>query len=391
LTFSDDLGKLAHQSGMSRAPRCKSDKAVVAVEQNLSSSSNGVTFQFMQFASKAIFIGLLFCGQICRSEETNAVPPMPGRADDTNAQDTLRAYLVLQEQLHQTRLAIEQNRMEAREAASQNAEALAQRLQMIEKALSAQRARELDAMQSSNRVMLTVAGTFAAVGFIAMLLMAYFQWRTVHGLAGLSATLPSSRTLSGGPPVAALGSVDAHLVDVGPAAQSNVRLLGSLEQLEKRIYELEHTSHPTLKEGVTVGEKLAPNENGEPAAGANRPGQKKLPESSGAGEASRVTLLLGKGQSMLNLDNAEAALKCFEEAVELEPNNADALIKQGTALERLQRFEEAVDCYDRAITVDGSMTIAYLHKGGLYNRMERFNEALECYEQALRSQEKRHA
>ena len=316
---------------------------------------------------------------------------MPGRTDDTNAQETLRAYLVLQEQLHQTRLAIEQNRMEAREAASQNAEALAQRLQMIEKALSAQRARELDAMQSSNRVMLTVAGTFAAVGFIAMLLMAYFQWRTVHGLAGLSATLPSSRTLSGGPPVAALGSVDAHLVDVGPAAQSNVRLLGSLEQLEKRIYELEHTSHPTLKEGVTVGEKLAPNENGEPAAGANRPGQKKLPESSGAGEASRVTLLLGKGQSMLNLDNAEAALKCFEEAVELEPNNADALIKQGTALERLQRFEEAVDCYDRAIAADGSMTIAYLHKGGLFNRMERFNEALECYEQALRSQEKRHA
>jgi tetratricopeptide (TPR) repeat protein len=105
----------------------------------------------------------------------------------------------------------------------------------------------------------------------------------------------------------------------------------------------------------------------------------------------RVDLLLGKGQSMLNLDDAKAAIACFEEVLAIDPNNAEAWVRKGSALERLQQLNEAAECYDRAIAVNDSMTIAYLHKGGLFNRMERFNEALECYEKALRTQEKRHA
>src|SRR5213075_665631 len=136
----------------------------------------------------------------------------------------------------------------------------------------------------------------------------------------------------------------------GPAAQSNLRLIGSLEQLEKRIYELEHTSHPPLKEGAN--EKTPPSENGQPNMVPNDMASRNPPEGDGSGEANRVTLLLGKGQSMLSLDNAEAALKCFEEALGLDPNNAEALIKKGTALERLQRLDEAIECYDHAIAAD---------------------------------------
>jgi tetratricopeptide (TPR) repeat protein len=110
-----------------------------------------------------------------------------------------------------------------------------------------------------------------------------------------------------------------------------------------------------------------------------------------AEEAERVSLLLGKGQSMLNLDDAQAAAECFEQALRIDPSNAEAWVRKGTALERLQQLNEAVECYDRAIASDGSLTIAYLHKGGLFNRMERYNEALECYEKALRTQEKRRA
>jgi len=88
-------------------------------------------------------------------------------------------------------------------------------------------------------------------------------------------------------------------------------------------------------------------------------------------------------------DNAEEALVCFDEALAVEPNNAEALVKKGTALERLRKLNEAIECYDRAIAADNSMTIAYLYKGGLFNRMERFGEALECYEMALKTQEDR--
>ncbi len=312
----------------------------------------------------------------------------PATASETNSQETLRAYLQLQEQLHLTQLAIEQNRKEARETAAQNSDLLAGRLQTIEKALESQRARELESMQSSNRTLLLVAGTFATVGFIAMLLMSFFQWRTVNRLAEIAAALPAS-LLGAAPSRAAIGAGESHLVTVSPAEQSSVRLLGALEQLEKRIYELEHTNRTPLNEGPAAGNggkdsASVPSENG----GSGLASRETVADSSSP-DRDRITLLLGKGQSMLSLDDAQGAVACFDEVLTINPNNPEALVRKGAALERLQQLNEAVECYDRAISADNSLTIAYLHKGGLFNRMERFTEALECYEKALRTQEKR--
>jgi tetratricopeptide (TPR) repeat protein len=102
----------------------------------------------------------------------------------------------------------------------------------------------------------------------------------------------------------------------------------------------------------------------------------------------RVSVILGKGQTLLNLGQAENALVCFDEVLELEPEHAEALVKKGTALERLRRWDEALQCYDHAIASDSGMTLAYLYKGGVFNQLERFSEALECYEQALRTQQR---
>jgi tetratricopeptide (TPR) repeat protein len=264
----------------------------------------------------------------------------------------------------------------------QNAELLTGRLQTIEAALESQRTRELEAMQGSNRSMLLAAGSFAGVGLIAVLVMSFFQNRTVNRLAEISAALPASLALAQVPTRNALGPGERVLVTDGRAEQSSSRLLGALENLEKRIYELEHTTRRTpLEEGKPIGnagssESLNPTENGGSGLGA---------------EPDRVSVLMGKGQSMLNLADPQSAASCFDEVLALDPNNADAWVRKGIALEQLQNQNEAVECYDRAIAADGSLTIAYLHKGGLFNRMERFNEALECYERALQTQEKRHA
>ena len=299
-----------------------------------------------------------------------------GRTDETNAQETLRAYLQLQEQLHATELAIERNRKEADAAAAEIAKAFGARLQGIEQALVLQRAQELEAMQSSNRVMLIVAGLFAALGLLAMMFMAYFQWRTINRLAEISAALPVTHALGSGPSFAALGAGESHVVAVGPAEHSNQRLLGALERLEQRICHLEHTTPPPLHEGGSpeqTANAAAPRPNGATAAP----------------EAAHITVLLGKGQSLLNLDQAEEALACFDQILALDPNHSEALVRKGAALERLRKLDEAIACYDRAIAADSSLTVAYLYKGGLFNRMERFGEALECYEQALRTQESR--
>ena len=161
-------------------------------------------------------LGLGDCAVRGDEVDTNAAP---ASTNEASSQEILRAYLQLQEQLHLTQLAIEQNRQEARETAAQTSEALAGRLHVIENALEAQRTRELEAMQSSNREILLVAGTFAAVGFLAMLLMAFFQWRTVTRLADISAALPGSFALAAPPNRPALGPGESHAVTIGPAEQ----------------------------------------------------------------------------------------------------------------------------------------------------------------------------
>lgn len=298
--------------------------------------------------------------------------PPAASPDSASVQDMLRAWLQLQEQLHTAQLAIERNRQENEAAATRMAETLASRLQGIEQSLSAQRTRELESIQSSNRTLVIVAGAFAGIGFVAMILTAYFQWRAFNRLAVFATPMHAGHFLESGRAVGTLGSAEHHMVSVDPVDQSNTRLLGAIDRLEKRILELEQTARPSPNGH--------PDANGDPA---------NEPENAETTGPANWKSLLGKGQSLLNLDQAEEALACFDSVLAADPQNAEALVKKGTALERLRRINEAIDCYDRAIAADDSLTIAYLCKGGLCNRLERFSEALDCYERALRTQEKR--
>lgn len=336
-----------------------------------------------------------------------------GKVDEAVSPET-RNFLQLQEQLRATQLALERNRRESIESAIQTTEALATsmkastelsgRMKVMEDSLSTQRSRELDLMQSSNRTMLIVAGAFASVGFVALFMMGYFQWRTINRLAEISAILPpAGLPLAGHRPRAALIAGESVVSAPAPAKGDNLDLLQTIAQLEKRIYELEHsTAHAANGHAEPLEDSTANTEivqDADPEAQVTGNGIGEHPETpdvavkarAGSAEADRLTVLLGKGQSLLNADKAEEALACFEEVLSLDAAHPEALVKKGAALERLRRLNEAIECYDRAIEVDGTMTIAYLYKGGLCNRMERFNEALQCYEQALRTQEKRAA
>jgi tetratricopeptide (TPR) repeat protein len=302
-------------------------------------------------------------------------------ADDTNSVE-LRTYLQLQEQLHATQLAVERTRSEAEQTSTQNMEALAGRLKTIEDSLATRRSKELDAMQSSNRAMLIVAGCFAGMGFVAMLLMGYFQWRTVNRLAELSAVLPSAAGASNGRRALAIGMGESALITTGPPERPSAELLETIQRLEKRVRELEVIDTHSSSNGSTP-------HGSEPATVSGTNGDTAHRESAPAREVSHLDSLIGKGQSLLNMDKAEEALAMFDEALAVVPEDPETLIKKGIALEKLRKLNEAIECYDRAIAADSSLTIAYLHKGGLFNRMERFNEALECYEKALHTQEKR--
>jgi tetratricopeptide (TPR) repeat protein len=282
--------------------------------------------------------------------------------------------LQLQEQLHQTLLTIEQSRKDSeaasKQSAKENADMIANRLKLIDQALTRQREQETETARNSSRFALTVAGLLGGVGLIVMLLTAWFLMRTARQFSDLTA-LATQPSIGPRPLAGLLSDSQLSLRGSGTIEASGGRLLSALERLEKRIYEIEHAA-------------LVPQNPPDAGNGDQKAANGHLD----AATAAQVALLLGKAQSLLHLDKPEEALVCFDEALALDRNNTEALVKKGAALEKLKRLEDAVVCYDSALAVDDSMTLAYLYKGGVFNQLERFSEALQCYEKALRTQQK---
>ena len=275
--------------------------------------------------------------------DTNEWANPPG----VTREEVANNYLHIQEQIHESQLAIEQKQQMALEAAKSNADALSARLQSLEDSVAKQRVSEADAARRTQQSTLFLAGAFGLAGLGIMLLMVYFQWRAFTQLAQISAQ--QHNTIANGNTVHQLAAPGRATVET-----ANAQLLNVVDRLEKRINELEN-------------------------------GQKMLPEI----VTSKTPDLLAEGQKYLDGNAPLKALECIDKFLAAHPERAEALVKRAGALEKLGREDEALTCYNRAITADGSLVIAHLHKGGLLNRLRRYDEALNCYEQALLAQEKK--
>ena len=256
-------------------------------------------------------------------------------------------------------------------AAARDAVALETAFDRVQQVMSDQRARDLEALQSSHRLTFVVVGVFAGVAFLGLLFFCVYLVRTMNRRTELALARPPNWPMTGEYGGATFDAEDTALMTVNPAVQSSRRFLGAIDRLEKRIQELEAAAAVTPFAGVEIPVPAA-----EPA-----------PDPQLAQRVMRAALLVGKGQTLLNLERYDEAQACLDEAIAADPNNAEAFVKKGTILERLGKIDEAIDQYDRAITLNGSLTTAYLCKGSIYNRLERYGEALECYEQALRAQQ----
>lgn len=306
----------------------------------------------------------------CPADDTNSIPSTPTTppttppVDAAAQQAALNGYLQIQAQLHDTQMALEKSREEAR----QNAADTAARIQALEDTLATQRANELLTAQKNQQSMFIMAGAFGLTVLAAVLFMVYLQWRAVTRLVEINGSRAVGLLPGNGR--------GAHpLLTSTAVADANTRLFGAVDQLQKRILELEQGSRAALAEGSS--------------ATATAPPPAGNPETNGHGD--RIAGMIADGQTLLNANEPEKALRLFDEALAIDPKHADALIKKGGALEKLERFNEAAACYDRVIESGGPATMAYLQKGGMFNRLARYDEALKCYEQALQAQEKKTA
>jgi tetratricopeptide (TPR) repeat protein len=324
-------------------------------------------------ASLLVLLGFGAFAAPAQSEGTNTTTNADAKTAEAavvTSQQALRSNLEIQDQLHNLLLANEKSANEAA-AAVRAAEQLNQQLSEIKSTLDTRQLNELKDAQHSSQMALNAAVAFGCFGFLVLLLAAFIQWNTVNRITAVAASLRTSSA----------GTGDLAMLPGPDVERSTTHFLGLIERLERRIQEMESGQpHPALGEGAHT------NGDSHPAVAELGAGAADV-----SGAVKSITVLLGKGQTLMKMDQPEDALACFNEVLELDANNTDALLKKGAALERLQRLDEAVDCYDRAIAADASITMAYLYKGGVFNRMERYREALECYEQALKAQEKTRA
>lgn len=66
-----------------------------------------------------------------------------------------------------------------------------------------------------------------------------------------------------------------------------------------------------------------------------------------------------KGNAQYNKRNYEEAMKCYDKAIKINPEDNKAYFNKGNALNALDKHEEAIECYDKAIKINPSIQIDY--------------------------------
>ena len=95
----------------------------------------------------------------------------------------------------------------------------------------------------------------------------------------------------------------------------------------------------------------------------------------------RIPYNLGFIQSMLG--DINSALRSYNSALAINPNDTDSLVNKGIILNKLKRHDEAIAQYDKALSVNPSCAEAWSNKGVSLDEMRRYEEAITHYDKAL--------
>ena len=90
-----------------------------------------------------------------------------------------------------------------------------------------------------------------------------------------------------------------------------------------------------------------------------------------------------KGISFDSLGRYEEAIRCFDQALELNERLADAWSNKGMSLGKLGRYGEAINCLEMALVIDPQNARAYSNYGICLNSLGRYEEAVRVLGQAL--------
>ena len=91
-----------------------------------------------------------------------------------------------------------------------------------------------------------------------------------------------------------------------------------------------------------------------------------------------------EGNEYLYNRNYSMAIDHYDQAIEIDPNNADAWNNKGIALHNLRKYKEAIGCCDMAIKINPNYADAWNNKGVSLGKLGKYKEAIECYDMAIK-------
>ena len=90
-----------------------------------------------------------------------------------------------------------------------------------------------------------------------------------------------------------------------------------------------------------------------------------------------------KGIALKGLGRYDEAIRCYDRALEIDPEYTGAWISKGNSLANLGRYDEAIRCCDHTLEIDPEYAIAWSNKGIALNNLGRYNEAIRCCDHTL--------
>nr|XP_058918297.1 small glutamine-rich tetratricopeptide repeat-containing protein beta isoform X1 [Kogia breviceps] len=100
-------------------------------------------------------------------------------------------------------------------------------------------------------------------------------------------------------------------------------------------------------------------------------------------DVGKADQLKDEGNNHMKEENYAAAVDCYTQAIELDPNNAVYYCNRAAAQSKLGHYTDAVKDCEKAIAIDSKYSKAYGRMGLALTAMNKFEEAVTSYQKAL--------
>jgi len=79
----------------------------------------------------------------------------------------------------------------------------------------------------------------------------------------------------------------------------------------------------------------------------------------------------------------DSALRSFDEALQISPNDLDTLMNSASALHEIGRYQESITYYNKVLSLKGDAFEAWSNKGNTLNKLKLYDDAITHHDKAI--------